>query len=115
MKKPDPSSPAPAPRRLLLVLVAVSVLFAVLSVAARDPVGAVLWTAAAAFWFWFSRRTPTAARPVPPHVDEQWGQRVLAEAGDPVGVAAVKALRQAEPALSLLDAKRLVDRLGAWS
>ena len=52
-----------------------------------------------------------APSPVPAHVDDAWAHGVLAEAGEPTGVAAVKALRVAEPALSLLQAKELADRV----
>ena len=72
---------------------------------------AVLAACLCALWAWLATRPPRP--PVPAHVDEQWARRVLAAAGDPQGVPAVKALRDAEPALSLLAAKELADRARA--
>ena len=74
---------------------------------------AVACTLSVALWVWQARRAARPRRPVPAHVDEQWARSVLAAAGGPQGVPAVKALRDAEPALSLLDAKELADRAQA--
>ena len=52
-----------------------------------------------------------APRAVPAHVDDEWARAVLCGAGEPRGVAAVKALRVAEPTLSLVAAKELADRV----
>jgi hypothetical protein len=72
---------------------------------------AVVAACLCALWVWLATR---ASRPaVPAHVDEQWARAVLAAAGEPQGVPAVKALRDAEPALSLLAAKELADRARA--
>ena len=73
-----------------------------------STVVAVLAACLCALWVWLASRAPRP--PVPPHVDEQWARTVLAAAGGPQGVPAVTALRDAEPALSLLQAKELADR-----
>ena len=72
---------------------------------------ALAWALVGAVWLWQFRRASAVPAPVPAHVDEQWARTVLAGAGAPTGVAAVKALRRAEPALSLLQAKQLADRV----
>ncbi|MGY2081849.1 hypothetical protein [Modestobacter sp. SYSU DS0657] len=84
---------------------------AVTSAVAGNAVWAVVFALLAACWLWWFRRSSTTPRPVPGHVDEAWARRVIAEAGSPEGVAAVVALRRAEPALSLVDAKQLADRV----
>ena len=76
---------------------------------------AVAWALVGAVWLWQFRRSSAGPAPVPPHVDDDWARRVLADAGSPTGVPAVKALRAAEPALSLLDAKQLADRVAPRS
>ena len=93
---------------------ALAALLLVLCVAAAvdGSVGqAVLYglaTAAFAAQFALSYRTPP---PRPAHVDDDWARGVLAGAGHPTGVAAVKALRDAAPGLSLVDATQLADRV----
>ena len=72
---------------------------------------AVAWALVGAVWLWQFRRASAVRPAVPPHVDDDWARRVLADAGSPTGVPAVKALRDAEPALSLLEAKQLADRV----
>jgi hypothetical protein len=71
------------------------------------------WALGAVLWAWQARRATNPAPPPPTHADEDWARRVLAAAGAPQGVRAVKALRDAEPGLSLLDAKQLADRVTA--
>ncbi|MQA32247.1 hypothetical protein [Modestobacter roseus] len=72
---------------------------------------AVVFALLALNWLWWYRRSSAVPAPVPGHVDEAWARRVIAEAGSPEGVAAVVALRRAEPALSLVTAKELADRV----
>jgi ribosomal protein L7/L12 len=93
------------------VLLGLSTAMAIGSVVDQRWGAAVLWALAAVFWGWQVRR-PATATTTPAHVDEQWARDVLAAAGAPSGVRAVRALREAEPGLSLLDAKQLVDRVG---
>ena len=76
-------------------------------------VPSVLWALLGAYWVWQARRAARPRPPAPTHVDEEWARGVLRAAGEPRGVPAVKALRDAEPALSLLDAKELADRVRA--
>jgi hypothetical protein len=73
-----------------------------------STVVAVVAACLCALWVWLATRAPRSS--VPEHVDEQWARGVLAAAGRPDGVAAIKALRDAEPRLSLLEAKVLADR-----
>jgi hypothetical protein len=93
------------------VMVGLSLVLAVAAATDRRPVATLLWLAAAVFWLWRACARVATPAPVPPHVDEQWARQVLAVAGTPRGVPAVKALRRAEPAIPLLDAKLLVDRI----
>ena len=72
---------------------------------------AAAWAAVGAVWLWHFRRSFLVPAALPPHVDEDWARGVLAAAGSPTGVPAVKALRDAEPALSLRYAKELADRV----
>ena len=91
------------------LLAGLSLVLAVTAATEHRPLAAFLWAAGAAYWAWQARRGL-----IPPaHVDEDWARGVLAAAGSPSGVRAVKALRDAEPALSLLAAKQLADRLGS--
>ena len=95
---------------------ALAALFAVLfvwSVTAGRTVPAVAEVLLCAYWVWQARRADRPRPPLPAHVDEAWARGVLTAAGGPRGVPAVKALRDAEPALSLLAAKELADRAQA--
>ena len=88
-------------------------LLALLAVGAALDGSAVMATVCAfsvVCWVWQGRRAARPRPAVPAHVDEQWARSTLAAAGEPQGVAAVKALRDAEPTLSLLQAEELADR-----
>jgi hypothetical protein len=85
----------------------------VLALTTGSVVTAVVAACLCLLWVWLAIRSARPRPPVPAHVDEQWARGVLAAAGGPDGVAAVKALRDAEPVLSLLDAKELADRAQA--
>jgi hypothetical protein len=76
-----------------------------------STVVAVVAACLCALWVWLASRP--ARPPLPEHVNEVWARAVLAAAGQPQGVLAVKVLRDAEPALSLLEAKELADRAQA--
>ena len=102
---------ARARRWLPGVLVGLCLLLAAVAVAEHRLWAAGAWVLGAVFWVWQGRRAGTPAPPPPAHVDEDWARGVLATAGAPQGVRAVKALRDAEPSLSLLDAKQLADRV----
>jgi len=93
------------------VMVALWAVVLVVALTTGSTFIAVLAACLCALWAWLATRAPRL--PVPPHVDEQWARGVLAAAGGPTGVAAVKTLRDAEPALSLLEAKELADRAQA--
>jgi ribosomal protein L7/L12 len=95
------------------VLSAALAVLAVAAVIDGRPGRAAVCAALAALAVWQARRAARPRPPVPAHVDEQWARAVLTAAGDPQGVPAVKALRDAEPALSLLEAKELADRAQA--
>ncbi|WP_222195943.1 hypothetical protein [Modestobacter italicus] len=84
---------------------------AVASAVAGDALWAVAFVLLALYRLWWFRRASAAPTPLPAHVDEAWARRMIAEAGSPEGVAAVVALRRAEPALSLVDAEKLADRV----
>jgi hypothetical protein len=99
-------------RWLPRVLVGLSLFLAVVAVVEQRWVAGVLWALATAYWTWRARSRPTVPPPPPAHADEDWARGVLAAAGAPEGVRAVKALREAEPGLSLLHAEQLADRLG---
>ncbi|MEU2348078.1 hypothetical protein [Modestobacter sp. NPDC049651] len=94
-------------RLLVLAGIALALTVAVLSALDGDVLGLVAGVLMALLIWWWSR----PAAPSPAHVDDEWARGVLADAGRPTGVAAVKALRQAEPGLSLVDAKQLADRV----
>ncbi|MGY1845361.1 hypothetical protein [Modestobacter sp. SYSU DS0875] len=98
-------------RGVPLLLAVASGAAAVASAVAGNAVWAVVFALLAAHWLWWFRRSHAAPSPVPGHVDEAWARRVIAEAGAPEGVGAVLALRRAEPALSLVHAKQLADRV----
>jgi len=93
---------------------ALALLWSLLAVGAaidHSAARAVFYAVAAAGFGCFAAAQLRAPRPAPPHTDDEWARGVLAAAGEPRGVAAVKALRVAEPALSLVDAKELADRV----
>ncbi|MGY1838987.1 MULTISPECIES: hypothetical protein [unclassified Modestobacter] len=94
-----------------LLLAVASGAAAVASAVAGNALWAVVFALLTAHWLWWFRRSSAVPAPVPDHVDEAWARRVIAEAGSPEGVAAVVALRRAEPALSLVQAKQLADRV----
>jgi hypothetical protein len=98
----------PTGRRLIVWLgVALALSVAVVALLGGDLLMAVTGLLAAGLLVWWNR----PAAPAPAHADERWARTVLARAGHPTGVAAVRALRQAEPALSLTAAKQLADRV----
>ncbi|MGY1858362.1 hypothetical protein [Modestobacter sp. SYSU DS0290] len=84
---------------------------AVVHVVEGDLLRAALLLLLALYWSWSFRRSFAVPAPVPHHVDEAWARRVIAEAGAPEGVGAILALRRAEPALSLVHAEQLADRV----
>jgi hypothetical protein len=94
-----------------LVLGVVLLVLAVVYATEGRVVPAVAWALVGAVWIWQFRRSYARPAVLPAHVDDDWARRVLADAGSPTGVPAVKALRDAEPALSLLQAKQLADRV----
>ena len=93
------------------VLAGLSLLLAVAAVVEQRWLVGVLWALATAYWTWQSRTRADPPPPPPAHADEDWARGVLSAAGSPQGVRAVKALRDAEPDLSLLHAKQLADRV----
>jgi hypothetical protein len=101
-------------RRLWWALSGLAALLAITSAVDHGAVQAGAWTLVAGGWLWHGERTARRTPPaVPAHVDEVWAREVIAGAGEPSGVAAVRALRTAEPALSLLQATELADRARA--
>ena len=102
-----------AVRWLPWALAAVLAVLFVVSVTSGRTVPAVVEALLCAYWVWQARRAARPRPPAPAHTDEEWARGVLRAAGEPRGVPAVKALRDAEPALSLLDAKELADRVRA--
>jgi hypothetical protein len=111
VRRTRPSWSTAADRRLPVVLAVLAAVLAVAEAADGRWLRAAAWTAGAAFWLWRARRARTPRPPGPAHADVEWARLVLAGAGHPEGVRAVKVLREAEPALSLLDAKQLADRV----
>jgi ribosomal protein L7/L12 len=98
-------------RWMMRAALGLSVLLGGAALVAGEPLRAAVWAAAAAFWVWRIRVRATLAAERPTHADEDWARGVLAAAGHPEGVRAVKALRDAEPGLSLVSAKQLADRV----
>jgi len=98
-------------RRLWWALSAVAALLALFSALDGRVVQPVAWAVIAGWWLWHGEHGARRSSSPSPRVDDAWARGVLADAGEPTGVRAVKALRQAEPALSLLAAKELADRV----
>ena len=96
------------------VLAVLSLLLAVVAVVEQRWLAVVLWALATAFWTWQSRTHRNPQPPPPAHADEDWARGVLSALGSPRGVRAVKALRDAEPGLSLPQAKQLADRVAGY-
>jgi hypothetical protein len=106
---PRPGGLATADRWLPRLLVPPCLFLSGTSLVDGEHPQSAVWLAGGAFWLWRATRSTAPPDPLPPTVDQQWARRVLAEAGRPRGVRAVRALRDAEPALSLLQGKQLAD------